>query len=152
MKIVVDANIIFSAILNSNGKIGDLLINSNKHFKFIAPQFLRHEISKHHTRLCRISELTSDQVREAEFHIYQDITFISEEQIKQSSWKAAYKLVSDIDPNDTPYIAFAKHFRCKVWSGDQKLHRGLQKKEVHLVITTDELYAIRQRKNKQKGP
>jgi predicted nucleic acid-binding protein len=30
MKIVVDANIIFSAILNSDGKIGDVLINSGK--------------------------------------------------------------------------------------------------------------------------
>jgi len=35
MKIVVDANIIFSGILNSNGKIGDLLINSGKFFSFI---------------------------------------------------------------------------------------------------------------------
>jgi predicted nucleic acid-binding protein len=40
MKIVVDANIIFSGILNSNGKIGDLLINSDKMFSFIAPDFL----------------------------------------------------------------------------------------------------------------
>ena len=27
MKIIVDANIVFSGILNSNGKIGDLLMN-----------------------------------------------------------------------------------------------------------------------------
>ena len=102
-------------------------------------------------KTCLISGLPVEKILDLGQHPYAD-TFISEEQIKQSSWKAAYKLVSDIDPNDTPYIAFAKHFRCKVWSGDQKLHRGLQKKEVHLVITTDELYAIRQRKNKQKGP
>jgi predicted nucleic acid-binding protein len=34
MKIVVDTNIIFSALLNSNGNIGDLLFNSDKDFEF----------------------------------------------------------------------------------------------------------------------
>lgn len=34
VKIIVDANIVFSGILNSNGKIGDLLINSRKYFEF----------------------------------------------------------------------------------------------------------------------
>ena len=45
MKIIVDANIVFSGILNTNGKIGDLLINSKKQFEFIAPDFLRTEIT-----------------------------------------------------------------------------------------------------------
>jgi predicted nucleic acid-binding protein len=40
VKIIVDANIVFSGILNSNGKIGDLLINSKGRFNFIAPEFL----------------------------------------------------------------------------------------------------------------
>ena len=30
MKVVVDTNIVFSALLNSNGSIGDLLFNSGK--------------------------------------------------------------------------------------------------------------------------
>lgn len=41
IRIVVDANIIFSGLLNTNGKIGDLLINSDKILNFIAPEFLR---------------------------------------------------------------------------------------------------------------
>ena len=94
MKFIVDANIIFSGILNTKGKIGDLLINSQKHFNFIAPDFLRTEIKKHYQRLCKISGLTMDQVKEAEFQVYQDITFISEEQIKTSNWESAEKLVS----------------------------------------------------------
>lgn len=34
MKIVIDSNIVFSAILNKNGKIGDLLLNSDDVFQF----------------------------------------------------------------------------------------------------------------------
>lgn len=140
MKIVVDANIIFSAILNSNGKIGDLLINSQKYILFIAPNFLRSEIFKHYSRLSKISGMTTEQVREAEYQIYKEITFISEEQIKLSAWFAAEKLVADVDPKDIQYVAFSKHFRCKIWSGDKTLMNGLAKKGFTNFMTTEELY------------
>jgi len=144
VKIIVDANIVFSGILNTNGKIGDLLINSEKHFNFIAPDFLRSEIRKHYSKLCKISRLTTSQVQEAEFQICQDIAFISEEQVKPSAWIAAEKLVIDIDPKDTHYIAYSKHFRCKIWSGDKMLIKGLQKKGFTNFITTDELFKLRE--------
>ena len=144
MKVIVDANIVFSGILNSNGKIGDLLINSQKHFDFIAPDFLRTEIYKHHSRLSKISGMTTEQVREAEFQICKDITFISEEQIKESAWLAAEKLVADIDPKDTHYVAYSKHFRSKIWSGDKQLIKGLAKKRFANFISTDELFSLRQ--------
>ena len=144
MKVIVDANIVFSGILNSNGTIGDLLINSQKHFDFIAPDFLRTEIYKHHSRLSKISGMTVEQVREAEFQICKDITFISEEQIKLTAWIAAEKLVADVDPKDTHYVAYAKHFRCKIWSGDKQLIKGLAKKGFTNFSSTDELFSLRQ--------
>ncbi|WP_436410293.1 PIN domain-containing protein [Parapedobacter flavus] len=48
MILIVDANIVFSGILNTDGKIGDLLINSVGYLKFIAPEYLRKEIKKHY--------------------------------------------------------------------------------------------------------
>lgn len=57
MKFIVDANMVFSGILNTNGKIGDLLINSKLYFTFIAPiaaEFLRTEIRNHYARLVKI--------------------------------------------------------------------------------------------------
>ncbi len=38
MKVVVDTNIVFSAILNSDGKIGDLLLNSGRYYRTSIPQ------------------------------------------------------------------------------------------------------------------
>jgi predicted nucleic acid-binding protein len=144
VKFIVDANMVFSGILNTNGKIGDLLINSKPYFTFIAPDFLRTEIRNHYPRLVKISGLTIEEVQEAEFHLYKDITFISEEQIKISNWIAADKLVLDVDPKDTHYIAYSKEFRCKVWSGDKKLIKGLTAKGFTNFITTDELYQLRE--------
>jgi len=140
VRVIGDANIVFSAILNSNGKIGDLLINSRKSMDFIAPDFLRTEIRKHHFKLVKISKMTLEQVRESEFQVCKDIAFISEEKIKKSTWLTAENLVADIDPKDTHYIAYSKHFRCKIWSGDKELIRGLKKKGFTNFISTDELY------------
>ena len=146
MRIIVDANIVFSGILNTNGKIGDLLINSQKHFQFIAPDFLRIEIRKHYPRLVKISGLSLEEIQEAEFQIYKDITFISEEQINISFWQTAKVLVADIDPKDVHYVSYSKQFRCKIWSGDKELIKSLAKKGFHNFITTDGLYNLRQGK------
>jgi len=145
MRFIVDANIVFSGILNSNGKIGDLLINSGKHLNFVAPDFLRMEIKKHYSRLTKISGLSIGEIQESEFQIYKGISFISEEQIKPSVWIAAEKLVSDVDPKDVHYIAYSKHFRCKIWSGDKALIKGLAKKDFENFITTDELFKLREK-------
>ena len=143
MKIVVDANIVFSSILKSSGKIGNLLIHSNDLFYFIAPDFLRTEIFRHYDKLVKISNLTLSKIIESEYQIYKSITFISEEQIGTESWQYAENLVLDIDPKDIVYIAYAKHFDCKLWTGDKKLINRLARKHYHNILTTDNLFAIK---------
>lgn len=143
MNIVVDANIVFSGILNVNGKIGDLLINSQNYFDFIAPGFLREEISKHYPRLCKVAGKTMEQIREMEFQICKHLTFISEEQIDESVWFAAEELVADIDPKDAHYVACSKQYNCKIWSGDKRLIDGLAKKGFSSFISLDELFLFR---------
>ena len=143
MKIIVDANIVFSGVLNSNGKIGDLLINSGEIFSFIAPVFLRTEIYNHHKKLMDISGLTLRQIFESEYQICKFITFISEEQIDEKSWRFADELTRDIDPKDLIYMAYAKQFNCSLWTGDKKLIKGLAQKKHYNILTTDDLFFIR---------
>ena len=148
MKIIVDANIVFSSILNSNGKIGDLLINSKRIFNFIAPEFLRYEIKDKYQKLQSISGLNIDQVMEAEYQICKDITFISEEQINHKYWKEAHDLVHDIDIKDIQYVAYSKQFKCKIWSGDKKLFKGLKEKGFANMVTTDDLFELRSKRSR----
>ena len=63
MKIVVDTNIIFSALLNSNSAIGDLLFNSGDTFEFYSCTYMRFEIQKHWERLRKISKLPEEQLQ-----------------------------------------------------------------------------------------
>jgi len=131
-------------------KIGDLLINGGKRFEFLAPDFLRIENKTHYSKLVKISGLTIEQIQESEFQIYKGIKFISEEQINVSTWISSEKLVADIDPKDIHYIAFSKHFRYKIWSGDKALMKELAKKKFTKFVTTDELFALTESKQAKR--
>lgn len=150
MKVIVDANMVFSGILNTNGKVGEMLINSYKLIDFMAPDFLRVEIRKHHKRLVELSKLSLEEVVEAEYLVCKDIKFISEEQVSDENWQAAFELVQDIDSNDVPYVAFSKQFKRKIWTGDRKLIRGLERKGFKNTITTEALSLIREELRKSK--
>lgn len=51
MKNVVDTNIIFSALLNSNNTIGNIIFNSQKQFEFYSCNYMQYEIRKHWDKL-----------------------------------------------------------------------------------------------------
>ena len=57
-KIIVDTNIIFSCLLNSQGTIGDMIFNSTDSLDFYSNQYMRFEIRKHWNKLKKISKLT----------------------------------------------------------------------------------------------
>jgi predicted nucleic acid-binding protein len=143
VKIVVDTNIIFSAILNSNGKIGDLLLNSGKYFDFYSSEYLKFEIDKHYGKLAKISKQPIDKIAETEYFIIKGIKFIPEEKITENNWRSSYELVKDVDLDDIAFVALSKHLRCKLWTGDNILIRGLNKMGFKDTILTDELLKYR---------
>jgi predicted nucleic acid-binding protein len=150
MRIIVDANIIFSAILNTDGKIGDVLLNSHNIYEFIAPRFLKDEIRKYQKKILLISGYSNSELLEVEDKVYKPISFISEVHIPLSIRVSSEHLVKDIDPKDVAYVAFAKYFRCKLWSGDKALRNGLVKKGFTNIINTDELFKLRENKISKK--
>lgn len=151
MKVVVDTNIVFSAILNSNGKIGDLLLNSKQNIEFFSANYLRYEISNHYDKLSKISKQPINKIYQTETFVTKGINFISEEQIAETIWKSAYKLVKNVDIDDIAFVALSKHLRCKLWTGDGILIRGLHKNGYANTITTDELLSYRTEKENKNG-
>ena len=93
MKVVVDTNIVFSAILNSDGKIGDLLLNSKRIIKFYTAEYLRYEIRNQYDKLSKISKQPIDKIADTEYFVTKEIDFLSEEQISEANWKTGYRLV-----------------------------------------------------------
>ena len=143
MRIVVDSNIVFSAILNTNGKIGDLLLNSEETLQFFACDFLKSELEEHHQKLKAISKLSDLEINQSKEKIFQHITFVDTRIIPLATFQFAEALASDIDPDDTEHVAFFVFLEGILWTGDKKLHSGLHSKGINSVVNTDELWALR---------
>ncbi len=151
MKIILDTNIIFSALLNSNGTIGDIIFESENAFKFYSCDYMRYEIEKHWEKLKKISKLSEKDLQESLFRLFTKIHFIDENLIPQKIWVRAEKITSDIDIDDVDFIALTDYLKGVLWTGDKILYNGLIKKEYNKVISTKELLTIRDTKNKKYG-
>lgn len=75
MIIVVDTNIVFSAILNTNSTIGDLILNSRNIFQLQSCNFLLGEIDNHWEKLKRISKLNTSDLSESRYLILKNIFY-----------------------------------------------------------------------------
>ncbi|KAB5484212.1 PIN domain-containing protein [Flagellimonas hadalis] len=145
MIVVVDTNIVFSAILSSEGKINDLLLNPGLAFHFYTPTFLIEELEKHHEKLKKISGLKDDDIKFLKRTVFNHIDFIDPEIIRPESWEKGFDLVKDIDENDTPFVALCLDINGSLWTGDKKLSNGLKQKGIDWIWTTDELLAEREK-------
>ncbi len=140
MKIIVDSNIVFSAILNSQGKIGQLIINGSKFFNFYTVGLLKDEIGEHKDKILKISGFTNEQFMKSYETITKRITFVDEILISDKELIKSHALVADIDENDALFVALTNHLNRKLWTGDKKLIAGLQRKGYPKTLSTDELY------------
>ena len=143
MKIVIDTNIIFSTLLNSNGTIGDLLFNSDKHFTFYSCNYMRYEIQKHWQRLQKISKLSDEQLGHSYTQVLSKLKFINEEIIPAETWVASEKITKGIDMDDTDFVALTKFLKATLWTGDKSLYEGLKRLDFKKMINTSELLALR---------
>ncbi len=142
MKIVVDSNIVFSAILNSRRNIGQLIINGSNHFHFYSVSLLKDEIINHKEKILRISGYTEHQFDIAFLNITSRIKFINDFLIPDIEVEKALLTVEDIDENDTLFVALSNYLNARLWTGDKKLINGLQNKGYTRMISTEELTEI----------
>jgi len=143
VKIVVDTNIIFSALLNSTGTIGDLIFNSDRDFEFYSCSYMKHEIDKHWGKLKSISKLSENQLLAARFELFKKINFINEELIPEKLWLSAEHLVKNIDIDDLDFIALTNFIKEYLWIDDKPLYNGLKDKDFKKVLNTKELEGLR---------
>ena len=144
-KIVVDTNIVFSAIMNTKSNIGDLLMNSDEFLTFYSAQYLRHEIEEHKDKLIEISKLSEQEIEESKFQIFNKIHFLAEEQIPFNVWHQSANYVRDVDMDDIVFVAMSEYLEVELWSGDKQLMEGLKSKGFSRCISTQEMIELRRK-------
>lgn len=121
--VVVDTNIVFSAMRSHSSKVRDILYDTS--IQFLTPNFLIAEIFKHKERILKNSKIDEIESYEILVKILDKLQFISESNISTNNFVNAFQLCKGIDENDIPFVALALEFDCLYWTRDQILRNGL---------------------------
>ena len=120
--VVIDTNILFSALLAADGRIHQTLFRSGDRFRICETALV--ELSEHKERILSITRLTAEEVRVC-------ITGLGRVESSPSvvqSHERAVVLCSGIDSDDVPHVALTLTLDGLLWTGDRKLRRGLASK------------------------
>ena len=142
MKFVIDTNIVFSAILNQDSPIGQIILNGSKYFSFLSIDQLKNEIDKHEDKILKFSGLSKSDYLRISGLIKSKMKFVNQLLINSDNYQKADDLTKDIDPDDLLFVGLTLQFRCRLWSGDKQLINGINDKGFKNIITTDELFQI----------
>jgi len=134
MKIVVDANIIFSALIKGNPVYIKILSNVDAY----APDFIFIELEKYEKRILKKTS-NRQRIKEIIYKVFKKISIIPKIALRKASIKKAYSLCKDIDEKDTPYVALTIELDAYLWTNDKKLINNLKEKGFSKVLTTEEL-------------
>lgn len=115
MDLVVDANILFSAVIKSS-KTAELLFRDDLHI--YAPEYLFEEFKKYREELLERTHRTRNNFERFSWILKKRIEIIPKEEFKNRLAEA--KRVSP-DPGDVPYFALAIELDAEIWSNDDAL-------------------------------
>jgi len=142
MRVVIDTNIAFSAILNTNSLFARIILQPKSRLNLYSTDLLLIEIEEHKEKLKRLGNFTDIELNKSISIISSRIRFIDAKLIPPSVLKNSEKLLLDIDIDDTEFVALTTHIRGRLWSGDKIFQNGLIKKGWNKFISTDELYRL----------
>ena len=139
MKIIIDTNIIFSCLLNSNNEFSKIIFFPNENIDFYSCSFMLDEISKHWDKLKKYSKLDDKLLHAIYLKILSRINFINESFIPSEIWMESERNISNIDINDIDFVALTYYLKGSLWTSDKKLLEHLRKINFVDVISTSEL-------------
>jgi len=129
MRLIVDANIVFSMLIAFGNRTCDLLFLGI--VELYAPEYLLGEIWEHEQEIINKSGLSPAKCRGALELIASKIKFIPFSEYAPFILKA--ELICP-DPDDVEYFAVAFAFNCPLWSNDKRLR---SQKEVKVFSTSE---------------
>lgn len=135
MELIIDANIIFAALIKGS-HTRHLLLRED--VSLYAPEFLFDECVKHSAMLSSKTGLAEKEL----VALLEELVLIANVQtIPFEDFRVYMKKAEEIspDPDDTHYVALALKLGCAIWSNDKNLK---EKQNVVKVYSTKDLSAV----------
>jgi predicted nucleic acid-binding protein len=125
-KVVLDTNLLFSALLSRNASFRETLFNRS--YRFFSAKYLIVEIFKHKERIVKASKASEEEVYAYLHEVLLRIEFINEDLVSTQHYIQAHWLCKDTDENDVAFVALSLELDADLWSDDERLKTGLKKK------------------------
>jgi len=143
MRIVVDTNIVFSALVNSNSAIAEIIISAGNQYQFYASEYMLVELRNHQDKLKKASKLSDENIEIAKYKLFKFFDFVTLEIVPEQYWIEAEKLITDIDLDDIAFVALSLYLGAYLWTGDKILYNGLKSKGFNKILSTTDLNQLR---------
>jgi len=125
--VVVDTNIIFSALLSADSRFREIMFTSARRFVICETTII--ELFRLKDKLLALRPNRSQEVLLSMLHaILRRVELLREDSVDKATWDAAAELCSTVDVDDTPQVALTLAADGLLWTGDGKLRRALEKK------------------------
>jgi predicted nucleic acid-binding protein len=123
--VVVDANILFSALLRPGNSFITTLTTARR---FYVSESVLAEIVRHKEMIVSATRLDQDKLARAYHTMLVVVELYREGLIPAACWEQAAELCRRVDLNDTPPVALTLALDGLLWTGDKALKAGLMAK------------------------
>lgn len=134
MQIIVDANVIFSAIISGKSMYKNLVTQ----YEVFTLDYLFIELATYQKVILEKTKLDNKQLTPYLLAVFSKIKVVPSLLLSANTRQQAYDLCVDIDLKDAPYIALAIELNIPLITNDKVLFEGLQKKKFKNIILFDE--------------
>ena len=135
MKIVLDSNVLFSALIR-NSTTRKLILEYDDSFLF--PSYILDEMEEHKEELMIKSKMSKEDFDKLLELLLKRVFFVPKESLKAHD-EEAVEIVKDIDKDDAVFVACALAYpESIIWSDDKKLTKQNRVK----VIGTSEMMTL----------
>lgn len=124
--VVVDTSILFSALLRKSARFTEVLLTSDR--RFLINELVVVELFKHKEKIVRLSRLGDEDVVHLFYELLRELELFKEELVAPATRAKAAELCRDVDLTDAPHVAIALETGGLLWTGDEKLKKGLRAK------------------------
>lgn len=136
MRVVVDSNIIFSALISGKEVYLDIFKQNDVYI----PDIVFSELNKYEVRLIQKTKLRQTEFKNFIRMLFEEVIVIPKFAISGENWQKAYKICNDIDEKDTPFVALSLELQIPLWTNDKKLLSGVREKGFDNIVTSEQLF------------